>query len=96
MERKGYWKLDDIRGIAVPSVTNPSFLADWVETHIVPKESVMISIDREKCNSCGVCTACYNGAIEIKSDHPIIDLELCDRCGICASICPRDAIALAR
>lgn len=96
MERKGYWKLDDIKGVAVPSVTNPTFLADWVETHIVPKESVTISIDRDRCNGCGLCTACYNGAIEIKVDHAVIDLELCDRCGICASICARDAIAIRR
>ena len=99
MERKGHGKLEDIRGVAVPHVTSPTILSGWLDENIVPKESVNISVDPEKCNGCGMCTACYNGAVALvalKEEKAVIDLELCDRCGICASICPKDAIEIVR
>jgi len=95
IKRKRHQTLDGIRGIAVPYVTNPTFLSDWVEANLVPKESLRISVDLTKCYGCGLCAACYNGAIQIKEKLAVIDFELCDRCGICVSICPKDAIVIS-
>lgn len=95
MERKGYTRLDEFRGIAAPLVSNPSsMMKEWMTTRVVPKESVRITVDEAKCNGCGKCTVCWQNAIALKEDIARIDLKLCQRCGVCASICPTDAIAL--
>lgn len=94
MEKKGYNKLDNLKGIAVPHIDNAQELREWVKTRQVPAESVNIVVDDTKCSGCGICAVCYAGAITMKENIAQIDLELCLRCGLCASICPRDAILL--
>ena len=95
MERKGYKKIDDFRGIAVPHIDNPQELGEWVKLRQVPAESVKIVVDDTRCNGCGICTVCNAGAITVKKKVAQINLELCERCGLCASICPSDAILLS-
>lgn len=49
-------------------------------------------VDREKCNSCGMCAMyCPDGVIDNSYE---IDLEYCKGCGICANECPKKAIRM--
>ncbi|MFH1723755.1 MAG: ATP-binding protein [Elusimicrobiota bacterium] len=49
-------------------------------------------IDKEKCDSCGVCRdLCRFGAI---SEGCIVDPIACEGCGVCRWNCPREAVAL--
>ncbi len=51
-------------------------------------------VDREKCNSCGICAMfCPDAAI---SEDLEIDLDFCKGCGICAHECPKKAIRMER
>lgn len=54
----------------------------------------IISIDREKCNGCGLCiTACHEDAIQlIDGKAELISESYCDGLGDCLPACPTDAI----
>jgi pyruvate ferredoxin oxidoreductase delta subunit len=52
------------------------------------------TIDREKCNQCGLCQMyCPDAAID---QDLAIDLNFCKGCGICANECPKKAIEMVR
>ena len=87
--------LDDIVGVAVPSVVKPEGYTAFIEERSVPKEALDIVVDAEKCNGCGICTKCINGAFRIENEKAIINLDLCERCGICESMCPTGAITIS-
>jgi NADH-quinone oxidoreductase subunit F len=62
----------------------------------VCRELIHYSIDKEKCNGCGLCLkACPNDAIsgEKKEAHLIKD-EVCVKCGICEEQCKFDAVII--
>ncbi len=49
------------------------------------------------CTSCGRCVErCYFGARKIENDSLVFDPKKCVGCGLCVSVCPTDAIQLAR
>ena len=51
-------------------------------------------IDREACNSCGMCAMyCPDAVIDEENN---IDLMYCKGCGICANECPKNAIEMVR
>ncbi len=54
-----------------------------------------ISIDKEKCDGCGLCvTACHEGAIElIDGKAELVRENACDGLGDCLPACPRGAIS---
>lgn len=54
----------------------------------------IISIDREKCNGCGLCvTACHEGALQmINGKAELVSDIYCDGLGDCLPACPVDAI----
>ena len=60
----------------------------------------VFSVDQEKCNNDGLCTAvCPMGIIEIKEEGsapvPTVDAaEMCINCGHCVAICPTGALSL--
>jgi ferredoxin len=59
------------------------------------KKLSSITIDKEKCKGCGICTKhCPVDAIsgEIKFPY-VIDPEICIKCGACISKCPFKAIS---
>lgn len=57
-----------------------------------------ISVDSEKCSSCGTCEKfCPTNAITVpEGETAIIDLDACVGCGACANVCPENAVDLQR
>jgi dihydropyrimidine dehydrogenase (NAD+) subunit PreA len=86
MDERGYDKLDDFVGKALPS--------------IIPAEEldrdykVQVAFDDDKCVGCGRCyVSCYDAAhqaIEWKEEErrPSLDKEKCVGCHLCLNVCP--------
>ena len=53
------------------------------------------TIDKEKCNRCGVCLTIGCPAIQADGDQPFIEASMCagDACTVCQQVCPHQAIA---
>jgi len=53
----------------------------------------MVSIDRNLCNSCGICVAiCPRRILRLGEESvEVIDQALCMACGHCKAVCPKDA-----
>jgi dihydropyrimidine dehydrogenase (NAD+) subunit PreA len=88
MDSKGYRKIDDFRGLAVPNVT------DWQFLNINYK--TIAAIDQDKCIQCGLChIACEDTShqsiaaqrIDGKRRYEVIDEE-CVGCNLCQHVCP--------
>ncbi|MCA8037250.1 NAD-dependent dihydropyrimidine dehydrogenase subunit PreA [Burkholderia arboris] len=87
MDEKGYATLDDIRGRAVPNVT------DWKYLNL--KYDIKARIDQDRCIQCGLChIACEDTshqAITATKDgvrhFEVIDSE-CVGCNLCMHVCP--------
>ena len=89
MDEKGYERLEDFRGAAIPNVT------DWQYLDLNYK--TIASIDQDKCVECGLChIACEDTSHQAISAHKddngkrvytIIDEE-CVGCNLCELICP--------
>jgi len=56
---------------------------------------VTLSVDEDKCTSCGICVdGCYVNAISLKDGRAVIDQGMCKGCARCAHVCPEKAITL--
>jgi MinD superfamily P-loop ATPase len=54
---------------------------------------MLISLDKEKCLKCGVCSARMKGyCISAEDGFPIFNDILCNTCQKCVAICPSQAI----
>lgn len=86
MDRKGYNRIDDFKGIALEHLT----------TKTVAGSGSVAVINQEKCDGCMVCyTACQEAAFSAmsvigKSVH--VSKDKCDGCGLCKVVCTREAI----
>lgn len=96
MIRKGYERLQDIRGISVPHVNNPEEYARFVTERQVPREAMAMTIDRIKCVGCAQCSVCPYGAMSMQDGFPKWKAKVCEFCGLCETICPVDAITIRR
>ena len=58
----------------------------------------LISIDREKCNGCGLCVdACYEGAIAmVNGKAKLVREDHCDGLGDCLPECPTGALTIIK
>jgi dihydroorotate dehydrogenase len=85
MERKGYLKIEDFRGIALGKIRTKRELFD--------RYTPMVSlIDEDLCTGCGECVdVCYQEAISIQDVVAQVAPERCIGCEICVSICPMKA-----
>jgi dihydropyrimidine dehydrogenase (NAD+) subunit PreA len=88
MDGKGYRRLEDFRGLAVPNVT------DWQYLDI--NYQIIASIDQDKCIKCGLChIACEDtahqaiaaGRVGGERRYEVIDKE-CVGCNLCMYVCP--------
>ncbi|MFC3227839.1 NAD-dependent dihydropyrimidine dehydrogenase subunit PreA [Marinibaculum pumilum] len=88
MDGKGYARIDDFRGMAVPNVV------DWNDLNLNYK--TIARIDQDKCIGCGLChIACEDTshqAIAAERDgakrvYSVIDAE-CVGCNLCQMACP--------
>ncbi len=89
MDSKGYARLDDFVGMAVPNVTDWQFLNMAYD--------IKARIDQDKCVKCGLChIACEDTAHQAITKEKdgtrffeVIDEE-CVGCNLCMHVCPID------
>ncbi len=89
MRQKGFDRLDDFIGKALPNIT------PWEKLNL--NYEIKAKIDSSKCIQCQLCyTACEDGAhqaIGLPADGsrtPFILEEKCVGCNLCALVCPVD------
>ncbi|MBI3724750.1 NAD-dependent dihydropyrimidine dehydrogenase subunit PreA [bacterium] len=101
MEEKGFKRLDDLVGRAVPA------FVEWGELDLHYK--IIASIDRDKCIGCELCyIACWDGAHQciekgklgpavIENGHALPQVKVpriledhCTGCNLCSLVCPVD------
>ncbi len=97
MDEKGFARLDDFRGKALPNVLH------WEDLNL--RYKIVANINKEKCIGCQLCyTACEDGAhqaIGLSEDpadrKPFIIEENCVGCNLCSLVCPvEECISMER
>jgi dihydroorotate dehydrogenase (NAD+) catalytic subunit len=84
LHQQGYHSLDDIRGLATPSLHRPSQLGKRLPV-----------VDAGRCQPCGACARiCPADAIQVDRVASV-DGEICTGCGICVDACPPQFNALS-
>jgi dihydropyrimidine dehydrogenase (NAD+) subunit PreA len=86
MDERGYEKLDDFIGSALPNIIPAEELDRSFQ--VIPK------FDERKCTGCGRCyISCYDGAHQAikwneKKRLPELDNDRCVGCHLCLNVCP--------
>lgn len=72
-------------------------ITDWGIEESVARANYYAVVDREACNSCGICIErCQVNAMIEKEDVVDVRLEKCIGCGLCVTGCPTQAVRLMR
>ncbi len=96
MDVKGYAKLSEFQGLAVPNVT------DWQSLNM--NYEIIAEIDQTRCVKCGLChivcedTSHQAVAAERKDGerhYSVIDEE-CVGCNLCMHVCPENCITMRK
>jgi len=59
-----------------------------------PVDSLIPSVQEEKCTHCGKCGEyCQYNALFVAPEMVLVFHELCHSCGLCSNVCPEEAIA---
>jgi dihydropyrimidine dehydrogenase (NAD+) subunit PreA len=90
LDQKGLRGVSELRGRALPAVTN------WEELDLNYK--IVADVDQDKCIGCGLCyAACNDGAhqsIAAHAEHGKTRVEIltdsCVGCNLCSLVCPVD------
>lgn len=91
MERKGFNKISDFKGITLNQI---------IPLDKIDRDTKLWSVvNEERCNGCRLCLNwCFYDAITMriidKKEIALIDKMKCDGCGLCASLCPMNAIIM--
>lgn len=88
MDERGYTRLEDFRGLAIPNVTK------WEELDL--NYHLVASINYDKCIRCELCwTACEDGAHQAirrneRTNGRVVEIieEACVGCNLCSQVCP--------
>ncbi len=87
MERKGYDKIEDFRGVALKHLTTVEELSK--------REPMRAAVDANACTGCRTCAkVCQYDAIQFRGEKAEVLQEICDGCGLCVAWCPVNAITL--
>ena len=88
MKQKGYEKIENMIGLALPKITS------WTALTKLPP--VIAYIIPEKCKLEKDCMiACADAgyqAIRMEGNRLVVNPEKCDGCGLCAVVCSEDAV----
>jgi len=96
MDDKGYARLSDFQGMAVPNVT------DW--QHLNMNYEIVAEIEQQKCVQCGLChIVCEDTAHQAitasRKDgarhYEVVDAE-CVGCNLCMHVCPENCITMRK
>ena len=86
MEEKGFDRVQDMIGIALPNI---------VTTDQLPRDyEILPRFDTDKCVGCGRCyVSCYDAAhaaIDWDAEHrrPMLNESKCVGCHLCVNVCP--------
>lgn len=98
MERKGYEKITDFRGLALKHLlqTSRTRISAWKET----KGKIVAEVDMKKCNLCGICERACLGNLDnlrvmtIQDKRLVINQEKCIGCSNCIGLCPKGALRM--
>jgi dihydroorotate dehydrogenase subfamily 1 len=86
MNVKGFSKLSDFRGLALPFIKPLERLE---------REKIFKIFVKDGCKGCGICVkTCPYEAITLINGKAFVNEERCDNCGLCISICPFQAIEI--
>lgn len=64
--------------------------------NIQPPKPVVIKVDSDKCQSCGLCVKVCRGTLGMGEQGPEIVHDYCIACGQCVAVCPNGALDHSR
>lgn len=68
----------------------------FIRRHIIEMRDGKFNIDKDLCQSCGVCTnQCPVNALQLENDEIFVNQDICISCRECEALCPVNAIKIS-